>query len=88
MRFGLIGRLAAARLHRAGAIVKKSFASCEPAGPGKPGGSTGHGPAPLGVWYGRTVFCMHYPLPHPLPDADDDRIASRATGSTQVSREQ
>ena len=71
MNVGLVGRSAAVRLRRAGVAIKEFF------GPIEAAGSRTRAAAPFCAWYGRAVFCMHWPEPQPRAEAGEDRISQR-----------
>jgi hypothetical protein len=73
MKVGSVCRLAATRLLSSSLAIKKFFGPLDPADPASSTSSRTRTVAPFCVSYGRAVFCMHYPVPQLLPQADDDR---------------
>ena len=63
MRVVSIRRSAAAWVRRAEQAVQKFFGPFEPETPGLRARPIGRGVAPLGVWYGRSVFCFRDQAP-------------------------
>ena len=79
MNAGLVCRSTAARLRRAGVAIKEFFGPLDPAHDAEPSGSRKHAVPPFCVWHGRAVFCMYYPEPQPLPEADEGRPSRRTS---------
>ena len=75
VRVGRVRRSTLARLRRIGIAIKRFFGTFEPTDAFEPGGSRKAVAAPRCVWYGRAVFCMHYPEVQLLPEVDHDRMA-------------
>jgi hypothetical protein len=70
MTVGSFCILAVARLRRAGVVIKKFFRPLESTDSPEPAESRKLVATVSCVWYGRAVFCMHYPLSYPLVEID------------------